>query len=83
MAAPQLTQSSEQAPAQPSYVLRGHSAQIHSVHFLRDNTRLLTGDADGFAVLWNTATKRATAVWRPHTNSVLGVGSWDDDKIIT
>ncbi|CAK3928457.1 ASTRA-associated 1 [Lecanosticta acicola] len=83
MAAPNTIQSLEQAPAQPSYVLRGHSAQIHAVHFLRDNTRLLTGDADGFVVLWNTATKRAVAVWKPHSSTILGLESWDDDKIIT
>lgn len=76
-------QSSEQPPAQPAYVLRGHSSQIHAIHFLRDNARLLTGDADGFVVLWSTTTKRATAVWKAHSSTILGLGSWGDDKIIT
>ena len=70
-------------PAQPSYIFRGHSAQIHAVCFLRHNTRLLTGDADGWVVLWNLANKRAVAVWQPHTAAILGVGSWGDDRIIT
>jgi len=80
-----LIQSSELPPAQPDYVLRGHTAQIHCVHFLRQNSRLLTGDADGWVVLWNFAVKRPVAVWRAHGGSVLGVGSWGagEENIIT
>ncbi|KAK5129542.1 hypothetical protein LTR08_003163 [Meristemomyces frigidus] len=76
-------QSSTLPPAQPAYVLRGHSAQVHSVHFLRLNLRLLSGDADGWVILWNVPIKRPVAVWRAHTGSILGLGSWDDDRIIT
>ncbi|PIA89250.1 ASTRA-associated protein 1 [Cercospora beticola] len=83
MAEPNLLQSSENPPARPSYILRGHTAQIHAVHFFRGNTRLLTGDASGWIVLWSVSSKRAVAVWRPHTSTILGVGSWNDDKIIT
>ncbi|KAK4494380.1 hypothetical protein PRZ48_014678 [Zasmidium cellare] len=78
-----MAQKSEQPPAQPAYVLRGHSAQIHAIHFWRDNSRLLTGDADGFVVVWSTASKRATAVWKAHSNTILGLGSWEGDKVIT
>ncbi|KAI5362791.1 putative WD40/YVTN repeat-like-containing domain superfamily [Septoria linicola] len=78
-----LLQSSENPPAQPSYVLRGHSAQVHAVHFYRGNTRLVTGDADGWIVIWSLSSKRAVAIWKAHTNTVLGVGNWGDDKIIT
>jgi ASTRA-associated protein 1 len=78
-----LIQSSTLHPAQPAYVLRGHTAQIHAVHFLRDNLRLLTGDAEGWVVLWNVPIRRPAAVWRAHTDVILGLGSWDDDKIIT
>ncbi|KAK0274529.1 Astra associated protein 1 Asa1 [Friedmanniomyces endolithicus] len=70
-------------PAQPVYVLRGHTAQVHAVHFLRQNLRLLSGDADGWVVLWNVPIKRAVAVWRAHKGAVLGLESWDDDRIIT
>lgn len=82
---PNLIQSSELPPAQPDYVLRGHTAQIHCVHFLRQNLRLLTGDADGWIVLWNFAVKRPVAVWKAHGGSVLGVGSWgvEEENIIT
>ncbi|KAL1311750.1 hypothetical protein AAFC00_001840 [Neodothiora populina] len=76
-------QSSTLPAPQPDYVLRGHSAQIHSVCFLRHNTRLLTGDAQGWLVLWSLASKRPVAVWRAHEGAILGLGSWNDDKIIT
>lgn len=83
---PPKLQSSALPPAQPAYVLRGHVAQIHAVHFLGQNLRLLTGDADGWVILWDTPIKRPVAVWRAHGSStVLGLGSWglDDEKIIT
>lgn len=80
-----LLQSSTLPPAQPDYVLRGHAAQIHCVHFLRQNLRLLTGDADGWVILWNLAIKRPVAVWKAHGGSVLGLGSWGvgEENIIT
>lgn len=76
-------QHAERPPAQPAYVLRGHQAQIHAVRFVRHNSRLLTGDADGWVVLWNIATKRAAAVWRAHDGAILGFGVWGEDNIIT
>lgn len=80
-----LLQSSTLPPAQPTYILRGHTAQIHSVHFLRRNLRLLTGDADGWVVLWNLPVKRPVAVWKPHGGSVLGVGAWgpEGENVVT
>lgn len=83
MAGPVISQASLHEPAQPAYVLRGHAAQIHAVLFLRANLRILTGDAEGWVVLWSTTTKRAVAVWRAHQNSILGFGAWDEDRIIT
>ncbi|KAL6719225.1 Astra associated protein 1 Asa1 [Lecanora helva] len=70
-------------PAQPSFVLRGHSAQIHAIHFTPGNTRLLTADADGWVVSWNLSFKRPAAVWKAHSNSVLGIGNWGLDRIVT
>lgn len=70
-------------PAQPAYILRGHASQIHSVKFLRKNTRLLTGDADGWVVFWKVETKRALAVWKAHDAAILGMAAWGRDKIIT
>ena len=42
--------------------LRGHSAQIHALHFTKDKARLLTADGDGWIVSWNLASKRPVAV---------------------
>lgn len=70
-------------PAQPAYVLRGHSAQVHALHFTQENLRLFTGDADGWVVSWNLAFKRPVASWKAHEKTVLGLGSWGHDRIIT
>lgn len=78
-----LNQQSTLPPAQPVYILRGHTAQIHAVHFLPDNLRLLTGDAEGWIVLWSLPIRRPLAVWKAHKEPILGLGSWGNDKIIT
>lgn len=74
--------SQQQHPAQPVYVLRGHSAQIHVVVFTRDNERLITADADGWVVVWNVGTRRPVAVWKAHDGTLMNVVGWDG-KIIT
>ncbi|GAB7338490.1 hypothetical protein MBLNU457_5243t1 [Dothideomycetes sp. NU457] len=82
---PQILPSSAPAPPTPKYILRGHTSQIHATHFLRRNTRLLTGDATGYVVLWDTTTKRPVAVWRAHDTTILALGHWPscNDRIIT
>jgi ASTRA-associated protein 1 len=70
-------------PAQPAYIFRGHAAQIHSTTFIRANSRLVTGDADGWIVLWSMATKRAAAVWRAHEGAILASAEWGQDALIT
>ncbi|KAK4217736.1 WD40-repeat-containing domain protein [Rhypophila decipiens] len=75
--------ASEARPAQPKSILRGHKAQIHATAFIRRNERLVTGDADGFVVVWDLTIMRPRAVWRPHTNAILGISGWGPDKIIT
>ncbi len=72
-----------QPPAQPYYILRGHAAQIHSTSFIKANTRLVTGDADGWIVVWGLETKRATAVWRAHEGAILESAAWGQDRLIT
>ncbi|KAF4627966.1 hypothetical protein G7Y89_g10184 [Cudoniella acicularis] len=73
----------QEAQPQPSYILRGHGAQVHSTSFIRSNTRLVTGDAEGWIVIWSLATKRPVAVWGAHEGSILGADAWGVDKIIT
>ncbi|KAI0837851.1 WD40 repeat-like protein [Hypoxylon sp. FL0890] len=74
---------SHQQPAQPKSVLRGHRTQVHATTFIRCNQRLASGDADGFVVLWDLTIMRPRAVWRAHTNAILGIADWGDDRIIT
>ncbi|OAL54432.1 WD40 repeat-like protein [Pyrenochaeta sp. DS3sAY3a] len=76
-------QSSSLPSAQPSYILRGHASQIHSVQFVHNNRRLLTGDGDGWIVYWRVETKRALAVWKAHEGAILGTAEWGSDRIIT
>ncbi|KAK7222070.1 hypothetical protein V2G26_010073 [Clonostachys chloroleuca] len=73
----------EHNPPTPKNILRGHKAQVHAAAFLRHNSRLATGDADGFVVLWDLTIMRPKVVWRAHENAILGIRSWGHDKVIT
>ncbi|CZR63399.1 related to ASTRA-associated protein 1 [Phialocephala subalpina] len=70
-------------PAQPAYILRGHGSQISTTAFIRANTRLLTGDSDGWIVVWSLAIKRPVTVWKAHEGSILGINAWGSEKLIT
>ncbi|KAJ5893650.1 hypothetical protein N7495_005341 [Penicillium taxi] len=61
------------APATPTYVLRGHSTPIHALHIFSQNLRLISGDADGWIVIWDLVTKRPVTVWKAHRGAVLEV----------
>ncbi|KAF5010415.1 hypothetical protein FDECE_3430 [Fusarium decemcellulare] len=67
----------------PKSILRGHGSQVHAATFVRRNERLITGDADGFVVLWDLTIMRPRAVWQAHEKAILGIRGWGDDKIIT
>ena len=67
----------------PKTILRGHKAQVHAAKFIRGNERLITGDAEGYVVLWDLTIMRPRAVWRAHESAILGVQGWGVDKIIT
>ena len=68
---------------QPKSILRGHRSAVHAAAFTHANTRLLTGDADGFVVAWDLTIMRPRAVWQAHAGSILGLCAWDSDRIIT
>lgn len=53
-------------PPKPAYILRGHAAPINALAFFAHNTRLVSGDAEGWLVVWDTAQMRAVAAWRGH-----------------
>ena len=79
----QALPASTLAPAQPVYILRGHAKPIHSLLFLNRNLWLVSGDADGYLIVWTLTTKRPVAVWQAHEGSILGIDTWDSDKLIT
>jgi ASTRA-associated protein 1 len=70
-------------PPQPTYVLRGHAAQIHAIQFSPSNSRLLTGDAEGYVICWSLSSKRPLASWRSHSSSVLGLAWCGEDVAVT
>ncbi|KAJ5327502.1 hypothetical protein N7541_009683 [Penicillium brevicompactum] len=62
-----------QSPATPVYILRGHTAPIHALHIYNQNLRLISGDANGWIVVWDLVTKRPVASWKAHAGAVLEV----------
>lgn len=62
-----------QSPATPVYILRGHTASIHALHIYNQNLRLISGDANGWIVVWDLVTKRPVASWKAHAGAVLEV----------
>jgi WD40 repeat protein len=57
----------------PKYILRGHGAAIHAVRLFAQNLRLVSGDADGWIVVWDMVTKRSIVSWKAHQSAVLEV----------
>ena len=76
-------ESSESDPAQPVYVLRGHGSAIHALDFFQQNTRLLSGDSDGWIVIWDVTIKRPVAVWQAHDASIISAKAWKHGLIIS
>ncbi|KAL3492798.1 WD40-repeat-containing domain protein [Aspergillus germanicus] len=60
-------------PATPTYILRGHATPIHALQIFNKNLRLVSGDADGWIVVWDLIFKRPVAVWKAHEGAVLEV----------
>ena len=62
-----------QPPASPTYILRGHASPIHALHIFHQNLRLISGDADGWVIVWDLVFKRPVAVWKAHEGAILEV----------
>ncbi|BAE60148.1 unnamed protein product [Aspergillus oryzae RIB40] len=62
-----------QPPASPTYILRGHASPIHGLHIFHQNLRLISGDADGWIIVWDLVFKRPVAVWKAHEGAILEV----------
>ena len=76
-------QMTEKGPAHPKSILRGHKTSVHAAAFIRGNERLLTGDSDGFVIVWDLTILRPRAVWQAHKGAILGFAGWGPDRIIT
>ncbi|KAJ5106879.1 hypothetical protein N7456_003554 [Penicillium angulare] len=81
MAAP--INQAQNGPATPVYILRGHGAPIHALDVFSQNLRLVSGDANGWVVIWDLATKRPVTVWKAHAGAVLEVKGFKYDTGIT
>ncbi|KAG9781389.1 hypothetical protein KCU88_g3398, partial [Aureobasidium melanogenum] len=73
----------QQRPAVPTYILRGHEAAIHALHFYGNNAYLVSGDSDGWLVIWSLTTKRPLAVWKGHDAGVMAIHHWTDEELIS
>ncbi|KAF7596377.1 Guanine nucleotide binding protein (G protein), beta polypeptide 1-like [Aspergillus hancockii] len=60
-------------PATPTYILRGHASPIHGLHIFHKNLRIISGDAEGWIIIWDLVFKRPVAVWKAHEGAVLEV----------
>jgi WD40 repeat protein len=62
-----------QSPAAPVYILRGHGSPIHALNICNQNLRLISGDANGWIIIWDLVTKRPVTAWKAHAGAVLEV----------
>lgn len=73
----------EHGPAVPTYILRGHVATIHALHFYSHNTFLASGDSDGWIVIWSISSKRPVAVWKAHEGGIMQIRDWSHTRLVT
>ncbi|KAL2418588.1 ASTRA-associated protein 1 [Exophiala dermatitidis] len=73
----------DQRPAVPTYILRGHEAAIHALHFYGNNAYLVSGDSDGWLAIWSLTTKRPLAVWKGHDAGIMAIHHWTDERLIS
>ncbi|BCR88533.1 WD40 repeat domain-containing protein [Aspergillus chevalieri] len=64
-------QTQQQSPATPTYILRGHASPIHALHLFANNLRLISGDAEGWVIIWDMVSKRPVVSWKAHGGAVL------------
>jgi WD40 repeat protein len=72
-----------QSPAAPIYILRGHGSPIHALNICNQNLRLISGDANGWIIIWDLVTKRPVTAWKAHAGAVLEVKGFNIGSGIT
>ena len=78
----QAAMASKPPPPSPAHILRTHTAPVRVLAFSDDNERLYSGDAEGTVVITHTRSLRPLAVWKAHSDGLLGVREWGG-QIIT
>ncbi|KAK9479021.1 WD40 repeat-like protein [Lipomyces japonicus] len=66
-----------------SATLRAHNSPITSVAFHADNTRLVSGDEEGWVIQWSIITRRPMSIFRPHRGVILALHWLKDDLLLT
>jgi WD40 repeat protein len=66
----------------PAYVLRGHESPVHALRFCSSNALLASGDGDGWMVIWRLSSKRPVAVWKGHSEGVVAIHWWMDQRLV-
>lgn len=75
----EVSAQSQQSAATPVYILRGHASPIHALDIFAKNMRLVSGDAEGWIVIWDLVTKRPVVTWKAHEGAVLEVKGFSVD----
>ncbi|KIW90754.1 uncharacterized protein Z519_08537 [Cladophialophora bantiana CBS 173.52] len=73
----------EPGPAVPAYILRGHEAAIHALHFYHNNALLASGDSDGWIVIWSLSSKRAVVAWKAHEEGIMQIKHWTRNRLVS
>ena len=58
-----------------------HDGYISQIHFVDDDTKVLTGSGDGLAVLWDITSGDIVTAWKGHDGDVTGVATCDAPNI--
>jgi len=70
----------EAPPPPPLHVLRTHTNPVTTLFCSGDNERIYSGDAKGRVVLTSTRSFRPTASWLAHTDALLGIEEFPENK---
>ncbi|GBC04492.1 hypothetical protein RclHR1_00570048 [Rhizophagus clarus] len=58
-------------PPTPIYIFREHEDQINHLEFYQNNTKLISGDAEGNIIIWDMKIKRPALKFKAHNKGIL------------
>jgi WD40 repeat protein len=84
LAAGQMLELWQATDFQRTAQLAGHEATLESLVFNGNGSKIVTGDANGIAIIWNTAAPYRRVVLHGHTRAIeSALFSPDDRRVIT